>query len=166
MRSKVLRSCALGAFIGVGIVGGLAVSGAARAEVTVELGAGIGYTNSNLLLLGLTEPARPVLGVRTYTQYNLGAWDGRREASVLGVAKGLEWGLGSARMRLSTGGSFISETNSRLSTNFEFYEQLMLQHRLADFDIALSYRHWSNANVRRPNLGMDFVGVQVEHRWR
>ena len=162
MQSGLVRSCALGA----ALLGGLALTDPARAEITVELGAGLGYTNSNLLLLGLTQPTQPFLGVKTYTQYNVGAWDGRREASVVGVAKGLEWGLGSARVRLSTGGSFISETNSRLSTNFEFYEQLMLQHRVADFDIALSYRHWSNANMRSPNLGMDFIGVQVEHRWR
>lgn len=166
MRSGFWRSRALNALVGLSLFTGLATGAPARAEVTVELGAGVGYTNSNLLLLGFTEPTRPFFGVRTYTQYNLGAWDGRREASVIGVAKGLEWGLGSARLRLSTGGSFISETNSRLSTHFEFYEQLMLQHRLADFDIALSYRHWSNANMRSPNLGMDFVGVQIEHSWR
>lgn len=166
MRSGLLRARAVSALLGLSVVGGLAASNAARAEVTVELGAGVGYTNSNLLLLGFTEPTRPFFGVRTYTQYNMGAWDGRREASVLGVAKGLEWALGSARVRLSSGGSYISETNSRLSTNFEFYEQLLLQHRVADFDIALSYRHWSNANIRSPNLGMDFVGVQVEHSWR
>lgn len=166
MRSRSLRTCALGAWLGLSVAGGLVASGAATARVTVELGAGIGYTNSNLLLLGLTEPTRPFFGIQTYTQYNAGAWDGRREASVVGVAKGLEWALGGTRVRLSTGGSFISETNSRLSTNFEFYEQLLLQHRLADFDIALSYRHWSNANMRSPNLGMDFVGVQVEHSWR
>ena len=162
MRSGLIQGCALGA----ALFGGLAITNAARADITIEFGAGLGYTNSNLLLLGLTQPTRPFFGVKTYTQYNVGAWDGRREASVVGVAKGLEWGLGSARVRLSTGGSFISETNSRLSTNFEFYEQLMLQHRVADFDIALSYRHWSNANMRSPNLGMDFIGVQVEHRWR
>lgn len=153
-------------FVGTCVVATWLGAAPAHAEVTVELGAGVGYTNSNLLLLGYTEPTRPLWGVRTYTQYNIGGWDGRREASVLGVAKGLEWAFGKARLRLSSGASLISETNSRLSTNFEFYEQLMLQHRIADFDIALSYRHWSNANLKSPNLGMDFVGVQVEHSWR
>lgn len=153
-------------FVGTCVIAASLVAAPAQAEVTVELGAGVGYTNGNLLLLGFTEPTRPLWGVSTYTQYNVGGWDGRREASVLGVAKGLEWALGRARLRLSTGASLISETNSRLSSNFEFYEQLMLQHRLADFDIALSYRHWSNANIKSPNLGMDFIGVQVEHRWR
>ena len=153
-------------FIVTGLLGACLVGVPAHAEVTVELGAGVGYTNSNLLLLGYTEPTRPIWGVSTYTQYNVGAWDGRREASVVGVAKGLEWALGRARLRLSSGASLISETSSRLSSNFEFYEQLMLQHRLSDFDIALSYRHWSNANIKSPNLGMDFIGVQIEHSWR
>lgn len=137
----------------------------AVADVTVELATGLGYTNSNLLLLGVTQPAAPIFGMRSYTQYNVGAWDGRREAQVLGVAKGLQWRFGSSEVRLSTGGSLISETNSRLGSVFEFYEQLMFKQRIASLDIAVSYRHWSNANLKSPNLGMDFLGLQLEQKW-
>lgn len=135
------------------------------AEVTVEVGTGVGYTDSRLILFGVTQPSASVFGVETYTQYNFGAWDGRRETSVIGAAKGLQWRLGTSLMRLSTGASLISNTGGRLATNFEFYEQLMLQQRIANVDIAVSYRHWSNADLKEPNLGMDFIGLQMEQKW-
>lgn len=134
-------------------------------EVTVEVATGVGYTDSRLILFGMTQPSASILGIDSYTQYNFGAWDGRRETSVIGAAKGLQWRLGTALMRLSTGASLISNTGGRLATNFEFYEQLMVQQRIANVDIAVSYRHWSNADLKEPNLGMDFIGLQMEQKW-
>ena len=137
----------------------------ARADVTVEVATGLGYTNSNLLLLGLMRPAAPVFGIESYTHYNVGAWDGRRAAQVIGVAKGLQWRFSNSEIRFSVGGSLISETSSRLGSVFEFYEQVLFQQRIARLDIALSYRHWSNANLKPPNLGVDFVGLQFEQKF-
>lgn len=138
---------------------------AARAEMSVEVGRGVVYTDGTMVLLGLTVPARPVFGASSYWQYNLGGWDGRRETSVGGLARGLEWHLPDTLFRLSSGVSLISATNGRLSSTFEFYEQFLVQKRFADTNIALSYRHWSNANIKLPNLGMDFVGFQMEKKW-
>ncbi len=143
----------------------LFVADAARAELSIEVGAGVFYTESTLVLLGLTQPANSLFGVHSYWQYNAGGWDGRRETSLMGLARGLEWRLPRTRLRLSSGASYISSTNGRLSSNFEFYEQFLIQRRIADTNVALSYRHWSNANIRQPNLGMDFVGLQVEKTW-
>lgn len=137
----------------------------APAQVSFEVGAGVGYTDSRLILFGVTQPTAPLLGMESYLQYNFGAWDGRRETSVIGAAKGLQWRLGNNLVRVSAGASLISNTDARLATNFEFYEQLLLQQRFGSFDVAVSYRHWSNADLKEPNLGMDFIGLQMEQKW-
>lgn len=151
----------------LGLLTALGISASARAQMTVEVGTAAFETqNSNLILMGYTVPAKDVLGIDSYWQYNAGVWEGRRNASVFGLARGLEWRLGNTRLRLSTGPSFISETNDRVSTPLEFYEQLLIEQRIANVNLALSYRHWSNADFKSPNLGMDFVGVQISQQWR
>jgi len=52
-----------------------------------------------------------------------------------------------------------------LSTAFQFYEQAMVRRQFGNHGIALSYRHWSNAYIKRPNYGMDFLGVQMDLNW-
>ncbi|MEE9595841.1 MAG: acyloxyacyl hydrolase [Acidiferrobacterales bacterium] len=57
------------------------------------------------------------------------------------------------------------ETSEMLSTAFQFYEQAMARRQFGNHGIALSYRHWSNAYIKRPNYGMDFLGVQMDLNW-
>ncbi len=136
------------------------------ADMTVEVGAGTFYTkDTNLLFLGVTEPTSPFMGLNSYYQINLGGWTGPRSASVVGIAKGVQWDFGPAYVRLSSGPSLISNTSDRLSTAFEFYEQLMARYEAKGLNIALSYRHWSNAYMKEPNRGMDFLGFQVEKQF-
>jgi len=84
---------------------------------------------------------------------------------VVGVARGLQWDRENLHVRLSTGVSLISETSEMLSTAFQFYEQAMVRKQFGNHGIALSYRHWSNAYIKRPNYGMDFLGVQMDLHW-
>ena len=139
----------------------------AQAEMTMEVGGGAFDTkNANLLLLGITVPANQFLGLKSYHQLNVGGWDGPRGASLAGVAKGVQWDFGGGTyVRLSSGPSLISNTSDRLSTAFQFYEQFMIRHEAKGMNIALSYRHWSNAFIKTPNFGMDFIGFQVEKQF-
>ena len=153
----------------IGLFVGLLWFSAASAtpELSLETGAGIFYNKeSNLVLLGVTEPAPRFLNQKSYHQFNIGHWDGPCAASFIGLSKGLQWDFDNSFVRLSTGGSLISDTSYRLSTAFQFYEQFMINF---SFDksstIGLSYRHWSNAYIKEPNFGMDFVGVQVQLKW-
>ena len=135
-------------------------------EISMEVGTGIRNTEStNLYLLGVTVPARPLFDTKSYVQYNAGGWDGPNKSSLVGIARGLQWNNKNTRVRLSTGGSFISDTSNRLSTSFQFYEQFMIEHKSGNSTVALSYRHWSNAYMKLPNLGMDFLGLQVKTRF-
>src|SRR5216684_36750 len=138
----------------------------AQAEMTMEVGGGTFYTkDTNLLLLGITVPDNHFLGLNSYHQFNVGGWTGPRSASVAGVAKGLQWDFGRTYLRLSSGPSLISNTSDRLSTAFQFYEQFMVRHEAKGLDFALTYRHWSNAFIKAPNYGMDFLGFQIEKQF-
>jgi len=136
------------------------------ADVTMEVGSGSFYTkDTNLVLLGATTPADPFLGMKSYHQFNAGGWTGPRNAYLAGMAKGLQWDFANTYVRLSTGGSLISNTSDRLSTAFQFYEQFMVRYNAKGLNIALSYRHWSNAYIKEPNYGMDFLGLQIEKQF-
>lgn len=151
------------------MIAGLLWAGVATAqpELTLEAATGVFFNKeSNLLLLGVTAPARSFLRQKSYHQLNIGGWDGPRSAALVGVSKGLQWNLPKTILRVSTGVSLVSQTSDRLSTAFQFYEQFMINFRLSkSATIGLSYRHWSNANIKLPNYGMDFAGIQTELKW-
>lgn len=136
-------------------------------KLTVEIGGGLNNTrNSELVLLGLMYDNAPLFGIDSYTQVNLGGWRGRTEAATVGVAKGLRWQWGDTRVHASLGGSLVSDTDdAQLSTAFQFYEQLAVQRQFGDIGAALSYRHWSNGGIKKPNGGMNFLGVEFAYRW-
>jgi len=139
---------------------------ATHADITLEIAAGVHRTDdATLLLLDLTRPANPLFGQTSYWQFNAGGWTGDHEASVVGVARGLQWDRENLYARLSVGASLISETSEMLSTAFQFYEQAMVRRQFGNHGIALSYRHWSNAYIKRPNHGMDFLGVEIDLNW-
>ena len=136
---------------------------ATYADVSVEIATGVHRSeDTTLLLLDLTRPADPLFGQKSYWQFNAGGWTGDHEASVVGVARGLQWDREDFHVRLSVGASLISDTSEMLSTAFQFYEQAMVRRQFGNHGIALSYRHWSNAYIKRPNYGMDFLGIEMD----
>jgi len=138
----------------------------ALAGINVELANGINHTRgTRLYLFGLTTDAGTLFGVPSYREFNLGAWHDHTDDWLAGIAQGLQWDFEHVGLRVSLGGSFVSETNARLSTRLEFYEQLALMAHLPRVDVILSARHWSNGGVKQPNGGMDFVGLSVEYPW-
>jgi hypothetical protein len=139
---------------------------ATQAAISVEVATGVHRTeDATLLLLDLTRPADPLFGQKSYWQFNAGGWSGDHKSGVLGVARGLQWDRENLHVRLSAGASLISETSEMLSTSFQFYEQAMVRTEFGNHGIALSYRHWSNAYIKRPNYGMDFLGLEVDFNW-
>jgi hypothetical protein len=137
-----------------------------HANMGVEVATGVHHTeDATLLLLDLTRPANALFGQTSYWQLNAGGWSGEHKASVVGVARGLQWDSKNVRVRLSAGVSLISETSEMLSTAFQFYEQAMVRRQFGNHGIALSYRHWSNGYIKHPNYGMDFLGIQMDLNW-
>lgn len=136
------------------------------AGMNLEVAAGInGSRSSRLVLLSVAREAGTLMGLPSYQTLDLGGWDGRYDAAVAGVAQGLRLPAGRTLVEFSLGGGYVSQTSDRLATAFEFYEQLTLRREIIGIDMAVSYRHWSNAGLRQPNRGMDFVGFVVTRRW-
>lgn len=139
---------------------------ATHADIGVEIGTGVHRTeDTTLLLLDLTRPASSLFGQDSYWQFNAGGWSGEHATSLVGVARGLEWDRETFHVRLSAGISLISETSEMLSTALQFYEQAMVRKQFGNHGVALSYRHWSNGYIKRPNHGMDFLGIETDFHW-
>ncbi|MFQ5760293.1 MAG: hypothetical protein ACE5HM_04885, partial [Acidiferrobacterales bacterium] len=85
---------------------------ATHAGISVEVATGVHRTeDATLLLLDLTRPADLLFGQKSYWQFNAGGWSGDHKASVVGVARGLQWDREDFHVRLSAGASLISETS-------------------------------------------------------
>jgi hypothetical protein len=66
-------------------------------------------------------------------------------------------------LQFFTGVAAISNVDNRLSTNFEFKHDLGVGFKtLKDMGIGLDYSHVSNAGIKTPNLGRDFIQLRVE----
>ncbi|HAS16156.1 MAG TPA: acyloxyacyl hydrolase [Idiomarina abyssalis] len=78
----------------------------------------------------------------------------------------LSWHIAGAQRPLfleaGIGGSYFDKTqisNRRLSTQFQFEDRISLSwqyNRSSSARIALGYTHYSNADIKRPNDGLDF----------
>lgn len=120
---------------------------------------------ATLYLLDVTQPAHRLLGQDSYYQFNLGGWTGPDHASTLGIARGVRWRRDQVALSASLGVSAISRTTARLSTAFEFYEQLLLARRIGPNQIGIGVRHWSNGGIKHPNDGMTFLALQWSRSW-
>lgn len=55
---------------------------------------------------------------------------------------------------------------NRLSTRFQFGDHIALGYVFnKNLDIALKVHHYSNAQIKQPNDGADFVGLRVKHKF-
>lgn len=62
-----------------------------------------------------------------------------------------------------TGPTFISVTDSRLSSIIQFKHDLSVGIKdKRNVGIGINYSHVSNANLKLPNLGRDFIQLRVE----
>lgn len=64
-------------------------------------------------------------------------------------------------MKGTEGFSYISQTNRLLATNFEFNEQGSIGVKFPKFSIGFLFSHFSNAGIRQPNIGQDFMGFEA-----
>ena len=65
--------------------------------------------------------------------------------------------------RFFTGPALISTTDQRLSSVFQFKHDLGVGFKdKRNVGIGINYSHVSNANLKLPNLGRDFIQLRVE----
>jgi hypothetical protein len=67
------------------------------------------------------------------------------------------------------GGHLLSDSNvSRnlsLSTRFQFGDQLGIGYRFERYDLAVSFQHLSNAGIRNPNPGVNFLLLRLQYHF-
>lgn len=60
------------------------------------------------------------------------------------------------------GGALISDTDKLLSTHFEFMHDLGLGLQSERKSIGLNFKHLSNAGIKKPNIGRNFLQISVK----
>lgn len=135
-------------------------------DYSVKFGPGIeGQTLTGASkMFGIREESYQVRGI--YTAVELGGWseatEGRKPAAYTklqaGAKPGPETGLyGYAFF----GPSLISATDTQLSTNFEFATDIGFGIRDRFTSMSFGYAHISNAGIRLPNKGRDYLMFSV-----
>lgn len=137
----------------------------ARAELAVSVGNGLNATSGSLILAGMRFSANPLFGKRSYYELSAGGWDGVYGTALISGARGIEFGGERWRVGGSFGVSLISDTSAALGSAFQFTEHVQVAYRLRRSEMGAFYRHWSNASLKEPNLGVDFAGLIATYRW-
>jgi len=117
------------------------------------------------------------LSLQLAPRLQLGAWQARqgepRHLVDAAFIPALRWDLGAPAaglrldLELGIGAGLISHSrigDRQKSTNFQFFDVMGLGLSSADarWRLSLDYRHVSNADIRKPNQAVDFIGLSVE----
>lgn len=70
--------------------------------------------------------------------------------------------VGGIFTRVGVGPAFITGTDERLSSIFEFNIQYAIGITQSGWDVGLVGNHYSNAGIWPPNYGRDFLGLLVD----
>jgi hypothetical protein len=65
--------------------------------------------------------------------------------------------------RLGVGPSYLSHTDDRISTNFEFNLQGAIGIQQDHWGAGVKGDHYSNAGMKQPNDGRDFIGMFIAY---
>jgi len=87
---------------------------------------------------------------------------GRRSGLFMGATIGPQMQLGPVRTRYLWGVAYISQTDALLSSNMQFTHDLSLGLNDLKSGISLGYKHISNAGLKLPNRGRDFLTLRSE----
>jgi len=69
---------------------------------------------------------------------------------------------GNVFMSFFLGGALINKTDSQLSTNFQFSHDLGVGIEDNGKSIGLNLKHLSNAGIKKPNMGRNFIQLEVK----
>ena len=125
-----------------------------------------GYRITDIPLSILKWVGDPKLHLEAAVNYWQNSNNASDDLAALTISPILAWQLteGARPLYLEAGigGSYFEQThlsNRRLSTQFQFEDRIGLSWQYSsssDARITLSYFHYSNADIKRPNDGLDF----------
>ena len=128
----------------------------ADSDVALRMGSGSGPSvGSAIYSLAYEESIRrPVMYKLDVGAWSAGTESGRLQSPYASGLLGLRFGDFSGFNAQVLGGPMvIGNVDSALSTNFQFTEEVQVGYGI----IGLGYKHVSNANLKKPNLGRDFI---------
>jgi hypothetical protein len=64
-------------------------------------------------------------------------------------------------MKVGSGPAYISKTNDRLGTNFQFLSKVGLGLYNKDAKVGVFYGHFSNGGISETNAGHDYLGLEL-----
>ncbi len=132
--------------------------------------------HAGLLLLSFGPTINGTIGEKKVLtagyEYNWGAPSLKLDAGTWNVNGGmafygaLNFGVhvissGGLTTRIGFGPAVISQTDERLSSNFEFNIQARIGLNMGGWEAGLNALHLSNAGIKLPNLGRDIVGIYI-----
>lgn len=137
----------------------------------ILVGGGVGVFNSGKS--GLSETKVLTLGVQEdlygplKQRANVGGWldrvgNGRKSSALVSGQLGFEVQNGGWVGSVFSGPAIISNTDSYLGGHFQFMDDLHLglQDRDGNY-IGVMYRHLSSAGIEMPNVGRDFMCLEL-----
>lgn len=131
-------------------------------RVSIEMGQSPDE-NQNIFLVNYDSPKLSLID-NGYMEFSLGYWGSKREAFISGISHGYR--LEDRFFFDAAIGVFAaSETSKNISSALNFGSKIGIGYRKGNFDIGLYYRHFSNAGIKDPNEGEDFITLNVSYRY-
>lgn len=126
------------------------------------MGQGIKKSSESALYIVRTEKS---VGGPYGARLDIGAWSEnhttRKGAVLTSVSVGRNVGdRGGVHADLYMGVLFKTSNDTLLSSNFQFTEDAQVCYR----DACLGYKHISNAGLKKPNLGRDYLTLGITFR--
>lgn len=153
-----------------GILLGSLLTGAGPAADSIQLGAGLANDNIDVRRIAWQKPWSTVwlasesgelsgMHAMSFNQWKL--HDESVEVVAYSPVFVYRWGDGPvSTIRFGIGAAYLSQTqigNRRLSTHFQFEDQIGIGWRWRRHTLGLDYLHYSNAGIEKPNQGIDII---------
>ena len=105
-----------------------------------------------------------------YWDFSFAVWDNRDASTAdLGVTPVIRFERDAGYVEAAIGAHLVQRRISRdriFSTAFQFGDHIGLGMRGRDIDVGVAFQHLSNASIRRPNPGINFVIVRLQYHLR
>jgi len=142
-------------------------------ELAIDGGVGVfnsgknSLSESKFLRFGLEEPVWYALKQR----FNLGFWlddkgHGRASSGFAGYQIGFEVTADTLEASVWSGPALITTPDIYLGGPLQFNETIFLGiHDKAGETLGVAYNHFSSAGIEMPNIGRDFLGLEIRFKF-
>jgi lipid A 3-O-deacylase len=149
---------------------------AAQALDSAALEAGWGDDKTSLLRIAVQDRWNSVLRqwddwrLTGYWDFMLGVWDNSDDSTAdIGITPVFSFERDRLYIEAAIGAHLVQRRISQhriFSTAFQFGDHIGIGLRGREYDIGVAVQHLSNASIRRPNPGINFVLLRLQYHLR